>query len=89
MPAGEPRLVSSLLLLPDPANKIAGLFFGPLAALSCIALYFVFPETKNRSYPELDELFERKISARKFSSTETSAQREASEAYGKQTTNEV
>jgi SP family general alpha glucoside:H+ symporter-like MFS transporter len=59
-----------------------GLFFGPLAALSCILLYFVFPETKNRSYPELDELFERRISARKFSSTETSVQREAMERNG-------
>lgn len=48
-----------------------GLFFGPLAALSVIALFFLFPETKNRSYAELDELFARKISARKFSSTKT------------------
>jgi MFS family permease len=48
-----------------------GLFFGPLAALSVIALFFLFPETKNRSYAELDELFARKISARKFGSTKT------------------
>lgn len=33
--------------------------------------YFMIPETKGRSYLELDELFERKISARKFSETTT------------------
>lgn len=37
-------------------------------------MWFVVPETKDRSYAELDELFERKIPAWRFKSTETSTQ---------------
>lgn len=51
-----------------------GLFFGPLAALSVVGLYFFFPEAKGRSYAELDELFERRIPAWRFKSTKTEAQ---------------
>lgn len=35
-----------------------------------IIAYFGLPEMKDRSYRELDILFRRKVSARKFSSTE-------------------
>ena len=38
-----------------------------------VAAYFTIPETKGRSYLELDELFDRKVSARKFRKAETQA----------------
>jgi SP family general alpha glucoside:H+ symporter-like MFS transporter len=40
--------------------------------LSFLWAYFRLPEMKGRSYRELDILFERKVSARKFSKTEVS-----------------
>ena len=49
----------------------SGLFFGPLAALSCLSIFFFFPECKGRTYGELDELFERRVAAWKFSKTQT------------------
>lgn len=52
-----------------------GLFFGPLATISCVAIFFLFPECKGRTYGELDELFERKISAWRFSSTQTAVEK--------------
>ena len=36
--------------------------------------YFFMPEFKNRSYAELDELFTRRIPARKFKTTKTAVQ---------------
>lgn len=37
-----------------------------------VVAYFCLPEYKNRSYRELDILFRRRVSARKFSKTEIS-----------------
>lgn len=51
-----------------------GYFFGILAALMTVLVYFVIPETKGRTYAELDELFERRIPARKFKQTHTEVQ---------------
>jgi hypothetical protein len=51
-----------------------GFFFGPLAAIFTGLVYFAVPETKGRSYAELDELFERRIPAWRFKDTRTSAQ---------------
>ncbi|CDO96617.1 unnamed protein product [Kluyveromyces dobzhanskii CBS 2104] len=46
-----------------------GLFWGGFAALSLVWAYFDLPETKGRTFAELDELFHQKIPARKFAST--------------------
>jgi SP family general alpha glucoside:H+ symporter-like MFS transporter len=46
-----------------------GFFWGGICFLSLVWTYFRLPEPKGRTYGELDVLFERKISARKFSST--------------------
>lgn len=43
-----------------------GYFFGGLGVFCLIWAYFRIPETKGRTYEELDILFERKIPARKF-----------------------
>ncbi|WVQ69635.1 uncharacterized protein L199_007855 [Kwoniella botswanensis] len=47
----------------------AGFFWGASAALITIWAYFRLPECKGRSYRELDILFERGISARRFKET--------------------
>ena len=46
-----------------------GLFFGGLAILWWIPLYFLFPETKGRTFTEIDELYERGVSPRHFAKT--------------------
>ena len=51
-----------------------GLFFGGLSLLSIPPIYFYFPETKGRTFAELDELYERNIAPRKFASTKTTLQ---------------
>lgn len=43
-----------------------GFFFGGLAALCLLWSYFRVPETKGRTYEELDILFDKKVPARKF-----------------------
>ena len=45
-----------------------GLFWGGIVVLILIWAYFRLPETKDRTYGELDVLFEQEVSARKFSS---------------------
>jgi hypothetical protein len=51
-----------------------GLFFGGLSFLYVIPVFFLYPETKGRSYADIDELFKRKISLRKFAETKTGHQ---------------
>lgn len=47
----------------------AGFFWGGLCLLSFVWAFFRLPETKGRTYAELDILFERGVSARKFASS--------------------
>ncbi|RFN47645.1 maltose permease mal31 [Fusarium flagelliforme] len=53
-----------------------GLFFGGITLVYLIPCILTFPETKGRTYHELDELFERRVPAWKFASTKTSHQEE-------------
>lgn len=46
-----------------------GFFFGGIMGLSLVWAYFRVPETKNRTFAEVDILFKNKVSARKFSET--------------------
>lgn len=48
-----------------------GLFFGGTTLVYLIPCILLFPETKGRTYNELDELFERGVPAWKFASTKT------------------
>ncbi|KAJ5707337.1 hypothetical protein N7488_007138 [Penicillium malachiteum] len=48
---------------------IAGYFYAGMTALSMIIVYFLIPDYTGRSYAQIDELFERRIPARKFSKT--------------------
>ncbi len=49
-----------------------GWFWGGACALGLAFSYFVIPESKDRTVAELDLLFERKTSARRFASTQIS-----------------
>lgn len=46
-----------------------GLFWAGLVVLILIWAFLRLPETKGRTYGELDVLFEQQVSARKFAST--------------------
>ena len=65
---------------------LEALFYGCTGLFGVIVVFFTIPEFKGRSYIEIDELFERRISARKFATTMTLQQeqheREASQHKG-------
>jgi hypothetical protein len=48
-----------------------GLFFAGTTAAYLIPCFLLFPETKGRTYGELDELFERGVPAWRFAATKT------------------
>jgi len=50
-------------------GNYAGFFWGGSCFLSIVYTYFRLPEPRGRSFAELDLLFEKKISARKFATT--------------------
>jgi len=56
------------LLNPDQANARGkvGFFFGGLAALSLVWSYFRVPETKGRTYEELDIMFSKGVKTKDF-----------------------
>jgi hypothetical protein len=58
------------LMNPDQANVKGklGFFFGGLACLSLVWAFFRVPETKGRTYEELDVMFERGVQSRNFGS---------------------
>lgn len=64
------------LFNPDKANLGAKLafVFGGLAVLCLVYLWFYQPETVDRTYKELDEMFMRKVPARKFKGFKTDSQ---------------
>lgn len=57
-------------LLDDIGANI-GWIFGAIAIFSAFYAYFRVPEIMNRSLEELDEMFEKRVPARKFGSYET------------------
>ncbi|RDW87847.1 hypothetical protein BP5796_03541 [Coleophoma crateriformis] len=63
--------VTPFLINPGNANlggKITLVFFFPPSVLVCIYLYFCFPEMKDRTYLELEEMFQARVPSRKFKS---------------------
>lgn len=57
----------------------AGFFWAGLCLCSATWAYFRLPEPKGRTFAELDVLFERKVSARKFAQTNVDLFGEAEE----------
>lgn len=56
------------MINPDQANlrgKI-GFFYGGLSALGLLWAYFRIPETKGKTYEELDIMFSRGVKTRQF-----------------------
>ncbi|KAF3389471.1 Maltose permease MAL61 [Penicillium rolfsii] len=51
-------------------GNYAGFFWGGICFLCIVYTYFRVPEPRGRSFAELDMLFERGVSARKFATTE-------------------
>jgi hypothetical protein len=54
------------MINPDEGNlggNVAFIFFG-LTALLTVFAFFYYPETKNRSFEEIDEMFARKVNLR-------------------------
>ncbi|KAF2183967.1 maltose permease MAL61 [Zopfia rhizophila CBS 207.26] len=64
-------VLSPYMLNPGAWNwsNFTGFFWGGICFLCIIYTYFRLPEPKGRSFAELDLLFERGVSARKFAST--------------------
>jgi hypothetical protein len=63
---------------PDQGNlggKV-GFIFGATTFIGFLGVFFWLPETKGRTSLELDELFERKVSARHFCTTKTNLEEE-------------
>lgn len=63
----------------DWAGK-TGFFWAGSAALTALWAYFRLPEPRDRTYEELDILFAKRVSARKFSKTQVDAYAEAESA---------
>ena len=69
-----------LMLAPTGANwgvEGTSFFYAGTGFIGLVLVYFFVPETKGRSYAELDELFDRKVHARDFRKTKTSVQEQA------------
>lgn len=54
-------------------GNYAGFFWAGTTALMLVYHYFRLPEPSGRSFAEMDLLFERRVSARKFKSTDIDA----------------
>ncbi|KAE8364860.1 hypothetical protein BDV27DRAFT_109879 [Aspergillus caelatus] len=65
-------VLTPYMLNPEAWNwsNFAGFFWGGICFLCVIYTYFRVPEPMGRSFAELDLLFERGVSARKFASTQ-------------------
>lgn len=61
----------------------AGFFWAGSIALCLTWVFFRLPEPKGRSYAELDMLFERRVSARKFASVSSQDLADSAMAHGR------
>ncbi|CAH0058107.1 unnamed protein product [Clonostachys solani] len=75
--------VSPYIFNPDYGNLKAkiGFVFGAIMAIFIVLGYLYVPETRMRSYEELDELFMNKVPARQFKGHVTVAEQRAAEAF--------
>lgn len=68
-------ILTPYMLNPDAWNweNFAGFFWAGICFLCVVYSYFRVPETTGRAFVELDMLFEQKVPARKFKTTEVQA----------------
>ncbi|KFY85674.1 hypothetical protein V500_08203 [Pseudogymnoascus sp. VKM F-4518 (FW-2643)] len=83
--------VSPYMFNPDYANLKAkiGFVFGAFMIFFTIMAWFWVPETRMRTYEELDELFMNRVPGRQFRHYETVAEQRAGEAYNIEKKNNV
>ncbi|KAK4865070.1 hypothetical protein LT330_001693 [Penicillium expansum] len=62
-------------------SNYAGFFWGGICFLCVVYTFFRVPETTGRTFAELDMLFEEKVSARKFASTQVEVYEEPVEVF--------
>ncbi|KAJ5505662.1 Major facilitator superfamily domain general substrate transporter [Penicillium expansum] len=62
-------------------SNYAGFFWGGICFLCIVYTFFRVPETTGRTFAELDMLFEEKVSARKFASTQVEVYEEPVEVF--------
>ncbi|KAJ6149303.1 Major facilitator superfamily domain general substrate transporter [Penicillium samsonianum] len=62
-------------------SNYAGFFWGGICFLCVVYTFFRVPETTGRTFAELDMLFEEKVSARKFASTQVEVYEEQVEVW--------
>jgi len=43
-----------------------GFIFAALCTIAIVIVYFEFPEMKNKTYPEIDEMFEKRLPTKAF-----------------------
>lgn len=69
------NIIMPRMLLASEWNwgALTGYFWAGVNLLLIIWCYFRLPEPKDRTYAELDSLFEHKVSARKFAKTDVGA----------------
>ncbi|KAF4120830.1 Sugar (and other) transporter [Geosmithia morbida] len=79
--------VSPYMFNPDYGNLKAkiGFVFGAIMFLFIILGFFFVPETRLRSYAELDELFINRVPTRQFRAYVTVTEQRATEAYDEET----
>jgi sugar porter (SP) family MFS transporter len=75
--------VTPYMFNPDYGNMKAkiGFVFGGFMLIFVVLAYFFVPETRRRTYEELDELFMHRVPTREFRKYVTVAERRAAEAY--------
>lgn len=75
--------VTPYIINPDYANLRAkvGFIFGAFMAVFVLLAWLYVPETRRRTYEELDELFMNRVPTRQFRKYKTLAERRAAEAY--------
>lgn len=66
-----------------------GFVFGGIMIIWAVMAFFWVPETRRRTYEELDELFMNRVPAREFRAYVTVAERRAAEAYNLQAKDQV
>ncbi|KAL9949769.1 hypothetical protein D7B24_001483 [Verticillium nonalfalfae] len=78
--------ISPFMFNPDYGNLKAkiGFVFGAFMFIFAILAYLFVPETRRRTYEELDELFMKKVPTRQFRKYVTVAEQRAAEAYAVQ-----
>jgi SP family general alpha glucoside:H+ symporter-like MFS transporter len=76
------QFVLPYIFNPNQANLGAktSFIFGGLSVLCWIYLFFYQPETANRSFEEIDEMFFKHVPARKFKQFVTDSERKGEEA---------